>query len=132
MLGRIAGNLAGTAAGGALGTKAGTALGTTIGLAAGGPVGAIVGAPIGAAVGGVAGGLAGGAAGETFVADVEKIGSFGDAFEFGPTQLNRETDLDSQTDATRKLLLTVFVIKDGNSTQGRRSSPPIGMTIAAI
>ena len=48
--------------------------------------------------------VAGGAAGETFVADVEKIGSFGDAFEFGPTQLNRETDLDSQTDATRKLL----------------------------
>ena len=35
-------------------------------------------------------------------------------------------------DATKKLLLSGFVIMDGNSTQGRRSSPPIGMTGAAM
>ena len=30
----------------------------------------------------------GGAAGEAFVADVEEIGSFGDMFDRGPTQLD--------------------------------------------
>ena len=35
-------------------------------------------------------------------------------------------------DVTKKLLLSGFVIMDGNSTQGRRSSPPIGMTGAAM
>jgi len=35
-------------------------------------------------------GVMGGAAGEVFVADVEKIGTFGDMFDGGPTQLNRE------------------------------------------
>ena len=35
-------------------------------------------------------------------------------------------------DSTQKLLLRGFVFKDGNSTQDRRSSPPIGMTGAAM
>ena len=35
-------------------------------------------------------------------------------------------------DVTKKLLLSGFVIMDGNSTQGRRSSPPIGMTGTAM
>ena len=48
--------------------------------------------------------VTGGAAGEVFVADVEKIGTFGDAFEFGPTQLDVEESEDSQEDAGRKLL----------------------------
>ena len=48
--------------------------------------------------------VTGGAAGEVFVADVEKIGTFGDAFEFGPTQLDVEESDDSQEDAGRKLL----------------------------
>tara|TARA_Y100001963_G_scaffold153370_1_gene240008 strand:+ start:1165 stop:5022 length:3858 start_codon:yes stop_codon:yes gene_type:complete len=48
-------------------------------------------------------GLAGGAAGEAFVADVEEIGSFGDAFEAGPTQLEEVTDEGGREDATKKL-----------------------------
>jgi hypothetical protein len=56
--------------------------------------------------------VAGGAAGEVFVGDIENIGTFGDAFEFGPTQLdiNKNVDFDgqlaedSQKDAARKLL----------------------------
>jgi hypothetical protein len=47
--------------------------------------------------------VAGGAAGETLVADVEKIGTFGDLFEGGPTQLNREVTEDPSEDAARKL-----------------------------
>ena len=50
-----------------------------------------------------AAGVAGGAAGETFVADVEEIGSFGDVFDTGPTQLDR-WDTEGREDATRKLL----------------------------
>jgi hypothetical protein len=54
----------------------------------------------------------GGAAGETFVGDIESIGTFGDAFKFGPTQLDIEEEVDfkgqvpqdAQKDAARKLL----------------------------
>jgi len=52
-----------------------------------------------------AAGVMGGAAGETFVADIEDIGSFGDIFEVGPTQLDRdEWDEPGSEDAARKLL----------------------------
>ena len=52
-----------------------------------------------------AAGVMGGAAGETFVADIEEIGSFGDIFEVGPTQLDRdEWDEPGSGDAARKLL----------------------------
>ena len=47
--------------------------------------------------------VAGGAAGETLVADVEKIGTFGDLFEGGPTELNRKITEDPSEDAARKL-----------------------------
>ena len=46
----------------------------------------------------------GGAAGETLVGDTEEIGSFGDVFETGPTQLDREVKEDSSEDAVRKLM----------------------------
>jgi hypothetical protein len=54
----------------------------------------------------------GGAAGETLVADVEQIGTIGDALSFGPTQLEVDTSVDyddelpedSQKDAVRKLM----------------------------
>jgi len=50
-------------------------------------------------------GVVGGAAGETFVADIEQIGSFGDLFGKGPTQLDRdEWDQGGREDAGRKLL----------------------------
>ena len=49
-------------------------------------------------------GLAGAAGGETFVYDVESIGTFGDVFEGGPTQLDREERDDPSEDAARKLL----------------------------
>jgi hypothetical protein len=48
--------------------------------------------------------VAGGAAGETLVADVEKLGTLGDIFESGPTELDRDVDTDNRTDAARKLL----------------------------
>jgi len=51
-----------------------------------------------------AAGVVGGAAGETFVADVEKIGTIGDAFDIGPTQLDLDESQDPQEDAGRKLL----------------------------
>ena len=52
-----------------------------------------------------AAGVVGGAAGETFVADIEDIGSFGDLFGKGPTQLDRdEWDQGGRDDAARKLL----------------------------
>ena len=52
-----------------------------------------------------AAGVMGGALGETFVADIEDIGSFGDIFEVGPTQLDRdEWDEPGSGDAARKLL----------------------------
>jgi hypothetical protein len=50
-----------------------------------------------------AAGVLGGAAGEAFVADVEEIGTFGDLFKGGPTQLDREEST-GREDATRKLL----------------------------
>ena len=46
----------------------------------------------------------GGAAGETLVGDVENIGTIGDVFEAGPTELDRDVQADPQKDATRKLL----------------------------
>jgi len=46
----------------------------------------------------------GGAAGETLVVDNEKIGTFGDLFERGPTQLDRDVVDDPSEDAGRKLL----------------------------
>jgi len=46
----------------------------------------------------------GGAAGETMVVDNEKIGTFGDLFEGGPTELDRDVKLDPSEDAGRKLL----------------------------
>ena len=47
--------------------------------------------------------VAGGAAGETLVTDVEKIGTFGDLFEGGPTELDRDVESDPADDAARKL-----------------------------
>ena len=46
----------------------------------------------------------GGGAGEIFVVDNEKIGTFGDLFEAGPTELDREQSTDIAEDASRKLL----------------------------
>jgi hypothetical protein len=46
----------------------------------------------------------GGAAGETLVGDTEEIGSFGDVFEAGLTQLDREVKEDPSEDAVRKLM----------------------------
>jgi hypothetical protein len=46
----------------------------------------------------------GGAAGEVFVVDNEKIGTFGDLFEGGPTELDRDVEPDVAEDASRKLL----------------------------
>ena len=51
-----------------------------------------------------AAGVVGGAVGETFVADVEKIGTFGDMFENGPTQLETDEIEDPSEDAFRKLM----------------------------
>jgi len=48
--------------------------------------------------------VAGGLAGETFVADVEKLGTIGDAFQAGPTQLDREIRESERDDASRRLL----------------------------
>jgi hypothetical protein len=56
--------------------------------------------------------VAGGAAGEVFVADVENIGTIGDALRFGPTQLEVDAEVDyegaapddPQKDAVRKLM----------------------------
>ena len=49
-------------------------------------------------------GAVGGAAGEAFVADVEEIGSFGDMFDRGPTQLDSYALDGGREDATRKLM----------------------------
>jgi len=46
----------------------------------------------------------GGAAGETLVGNVEDIGTIGDVFEAGPTELDRDVQADPQKDAARKLL----------------------------
>ena len=48
-------------------------------------------------------GVLGGAAGEFFVADVEDIGTFGDLFDRGPTQLDRE-ESSGREDAIRSLM----------------------------
>ena len=81
-------------------------------------------------------GVVGGAAGEAFVADVEDIGSFGDLFEAGPTQLEETTDEGGREDAFKKLmnrtkfgseslLITPFVYGTGKAikaaaTRGKR------------
>jgi len=49
-------------------------------------------------------GMAGGVGGEAFVANVEDIGSFGDVFEAGPTQLEETTDEGGREDAGKKLM----------------------------
>ena len=49
-------------------------------------------------------GMAGGVGGEAFVANVEEIGSFGDVFEAGPTQLEETTDEGGREDAGKKLM----------------------------
>jgi hypothetical protein len=51
-----------------------------------------------------AAGVAGGAAGEAFVADVERLGTFGDVFEAGPTDLAEVTDEGGREDAFKKLM----------------------------
>ena len=77
----------------------------------------------------------GGFAGDTMVADIEKLGTFGDAFHIGPTQLDRDEYASGQEDAGRRLmnrfkfgteslLLTPFVYGAGKglsmlATQGR-------------
>ena len=48
--------------------------------------------------------VAGGAVGETMVADVEKLGTIGDAFGAGPIQLDRREKEDLSEDALRKLV----------------------------
>jgi len=49
-------------------------------------------------------GVTGGAVGEAFVADVEDIGTFGDMFEAGPTQLDETTDEGGRDDAFKKIM----------------------------
>ena len=49
-------------------------------------------------------GLTGAAIGEAFVYDVEGIGTLGDVFEGGPTQLDRDERDDPSEDAARRLL----------------------------
>ena len=49
-------------------------------------------------------GVTGGAIGETFVADVEDIGTFGDLFQNGPTELERDEREDNRDEASRKLM----------------------------
>ena len=74
-----------------------------------------------------AAGVMGGAAGEAFVADTEKIGTFGDMFD-GPTSLDREERSDDREEAARKLmnrikfgseslLITPFVYGAGKSAK---------------
>jgi hypothetical protein len=46
----------------------------------------------------------GGAAGETLVGEVEDIGTIGDVFEAGPTELDRNVQADPKADARRKIL----------------------------
>ena len=46
----------------------------------------------------------GGGLGETMVADNEDIGTFGDLFEAGPTELDRDVQADPRSDATRRIL----------------------------
>jgi hypothetical protein len=48
--------------------------------------------------------VVGGAAGEVFVGNIEDVGTFGDAFDIGPTQLDYDVSQDPKEDAARKLL----------------------------
>ena len=49
-------------------------------------------------------GVTGGAVGEAFVADVEDLGTFGDMFQAGPTELSEVTDEGGREDAFKKLM----------------------------
>ena len=75
-----------------------------------------------------AAGVTGGVAGETFVADVEDIGTIGDVAGWGPTQLDREEGTTDRGEALRKLtnrakfagesfLLTPFVYGVGTGAK---------------
>ena len=46
----------------------------------------------------------GGLAGDMMVADIEKLGTFGDAFHTGPTQLDRDEYASGEDDAARRLM----------------------------
>jgi hypothetical protein len=48
--------------------------------------------------------VVGGAAGEVFVGNIEDVGTFGDSFNIGPTQLDYDVSQDPKEDAARKLL----------------------------
>jgi len=59
-----------------------------------------------------AAGVMGGAAGEAFVADIEKIGTFGDMLG-GPTKIDREPEATNRGEALRKLLNRVRFSSEG-------------------
>ena len=59
-----------------------------------------------------AAGVMGGAAGEAFVADIEKIGTFGDLLG-GPTKVDREPEATNRGEALRKLLNRVRFSSEG-------------------
>ena len=59
-----------------------------------------------------AAGVMGGAAGEAFVADIEKIGTFGDLLG-GPTKIDREPEATNRGEALRKLLNRVRFSSEG-------------------
>ena len=59
-----------------------------------------------------AAGVMGGAAGEAFVADIEKIGTFGDILG-GPTKVDREPEATNRGEALRKLLNRVRFSSEG-------------------
>jgi hypothetical protein len=59
-----------------------------------------------------ASGVMGGAAGEAFVADIEKIGTFGDLIG-GPTKVDREPEATNRGEALRKLLNRVRFSSEG-------------------
>ena len=59
-----------------------------------------------------ASGVMGGAAGEAFVADIEKIGTFGDLLG-GPTKVDREPEATNRGEALRKLLNRVRFSSEG-------------------
>ena len=59
-----------------------------------------------------AAGVMGGAVGEAFVADIEKIGTFGDLLG-GPTKIDREPEVTNRGEALRKLLNRVRFSSEG-------------------
>ena len=74
-------------------------------------------------------GAVGGAAGEAFVADVEEIGSFGDMFDRGPTQLDSYALEGGREDATRKLMKRFPYL---STMAGRMAQPGIGINHFAV